>query len=87
MEDIEKINILKLKEERPDGNHLFEFDNELYDKKVKEYKNKIDNGDFKFNDTILNIGLVAKRLMDDKEEKYRIAGKIIYDQLYGNVES
>ena len=79
-------NILKLVEEREDKNNLYEFDDELYDKKVQEYKNKIDNGDFEFEDTILNLGLVARRLMNDKEEKYRIAGEVIYNQMYGNLE-
>lgn len=86
MKDIEEMNIVKLKEEREDGNNLFEFDNELYDKKVEEYKRKIDNNDYKFEDTILNLGLVARRLMDDKEEKYRIVGKFIYNQMYGDLK-
>lgn len=79
-------NIVKLKEEREDGNNLYEFDNELYDKKVEEYKKKIDNNDYKFKDTILNLGLVARRLMDDKEEKYRIAGQFIYNSMYGDLK-
>lgn len=81
-----KENIVKLREEKADGNNLYEFDNELYDKKLEEYKKKIDNNDYKFEDTILNLGLVARRLMDDKEEKYRIAGEIIYNSMYGNLE-
>ena len=79
-------NILKLVEEREDKNNLYEFDDELYDKKVQEYKNKIDNGDFEFEDTILNLGLVARRLMNDKEEKYRTVGEYIYNQMYGNLK-
>lgn len=84
--ELEQANILKLKEEKDDGNHLYEFDYELYDRRYNEYKKQIDEGNFIFNDTILNIGLIAKRLMKDDEEKYRVAGEIIYNILFGNVE-
>lgn len=79
-------NILKLKEERKDGNHLWEIDHELFNKKMEEYKRKIDNNDYNFKDTILNLGLISKRLMEEKEEKYRIAGEIIYNKLYGQLK-
>lgn len=79
-------NILKLKKERKDGNHLWEIDSKLFDKKIEEYKRKIDNADYKFEDTILNLGLIALRLKEDKEEKYKIAGEIIYNQMYGHLE-
>ena len=79
-------NILTLKRERKDGNHLWEIDYELFNKKIEEYKRKIDNNDYNFKDTILNLGLISKKLMEEKEEKYRIAGEIIYNKLYGHLE-
>lgn len=86
-EDINKINILKIEENYEEPNNpIYKFDNELFDKKYKEYKNQIDKGNYIFNDTYMNIGLIAHRLMQDEEEKYRIAGKCIYDAMFGHLE-
>ena len=80
--NVEEDNILKLKKEMLCNDNLYEIDYELLNKKVEEYKKKVDNNDFKFKDTILNLGLIAHELMKEKEEKYKVAGKIIYDTLY-----
>lgn len=83
---MEVDNILKIKEYKEDNNHIWELDNELYDKKYEEYKKQIDNEDYKFNDTILNMSLIFRRMKDDKDEKYRLAGNILYNMLYKNIE-
>ena len=59
---INEMNIVKLKEIRPDHNNLYEIDRELFNEKVKEYKKKIDNGDYEFEDTILNMTLIYQRI-------------------------
>ena len=83
---INEMNIVKLKEIRPDHNNLYEIDRELFNEKVKEYKKKIDNGDYEFEDTILNMTLIFQELSEDKEEKYRNAGKIMLDAMFKNID-
>ena len=83
-EIVEGKNIVKTipNETEPD-NPLFYFDTDLLEEKIKEYKKVVDNGTYKIQDTFMNMALVSRKLMKEKEDKYKQFGEYIQKQLYG----
>lgn len=83
-EIVEGKNIVKTipNETEPD-NPLFYFDTDLLEEKIKEYKKVVDDGTYKIQDTVMNMALVSRKLMEEKEDKYKQFGEYIQKQLYG----
>ena len=83
-EIVEGKNIVKTipNETEPD-NPLLYFDTDLLDKKIKEYKKVVDDGTYKIQDTLMNMMLVSRKLMEEKEDKYKQFGEYIQKRLYG----
>ena len=83
-EIVEGKNIVKAipNETEPD-NPLLYFDTDLLDKKIKEYKKVVDDGTYKIQDTLMNMMLVSRKLMEEKEDKYKQFGEYIQKRLYG----
>lgn len=81
---VEGKNIVKIipNETEPD-NPLLYFDTDLLDEKIKEYKKVVDDGTYKIQDTLMNMMLVSRKLMEEKEDKYKQFGEYIQKQLHG----
>lgn len=81
---VESKNIVKtIPNEKEPNNPLFYFDTDLLEEKIKEYKKVVDDGTYKIQDTIMNMALVSRKLMEEKEDKYKQFGEYIQKQLYG----
>lgn len=81
---VDSKNIVKtIPNEKEPNNPLFYFDTDLLEEKIKEYKKVVDNGTYKVQDTFMNMALVSRKLMEEKEDKYKQFGEYIQKQLYG----
>lgn len=81
---VEGKNIVKtIPNEKEPNNPLFYFDADLLEEKIKEYKKVVDDGTYKIQDTLMNMMLVSRKLMEEKEDKYKQFGEYIQKRLYG----